>query len=155
MICAVDPGAKGAIAWLDENARLTALHEMPALDIKGKLRVNAQLLKSLFPPRTKLVFIEEVHAVYGSGAANSFVFGQAAGLVEGVCAGLGLPIIFVKPPEWKRALKLSPDKNLSRQMAIRLWPEMSASFARAKDSDKAEAALIGYYGLKFRLGKIS
>lgn len=151
MICSVDPGAKGAIAWLSDVGKLLDVHDMPALEVRGKLRVSAQLLRPLFSPKAKVVFIEEVHAVYGSGAANSFVFGQAAGLVEGVCAGLGLPIIFVKPPEWKKALKLSPDKGLSRQMAIRLWPDMADRFSLSKHSDRAEAALVGYYGLKYRM----
>ena len=151
MICAVDPGRLGAIAWLTDDGKITAVNDMPVVDVRGKLRVSAQLLKPLFSMRAKVVFIEEVHAIAGSGAANGFSFGQAAGLVEGVCAGLGLPIVMVKPLEWKRALKLTADKGLSLQMAIRLWPEMASYFARKKDDGRSEAALVGYYGLKFRM----
>ena len=148
LICSIDPGARGAIAFLAEDGRLLDIHDMPVIEIGGKLRVNAQLLRGLFTRKPRMTFIEFVNAVHGSGAANGFAFGQAAGVVEGVCAGLGLPMTYVKPPEWKKALKLSSDKGLSRQLAIRLWPDHAKLFSLVKHADRAEAALIGYYGLQ-------
>lgn len=52
------------------------------------------------------------------------------------------------PTSWKRAVGLSlASKDASRSEAIRRWPQHAALFARVKDDDRAEAALIAVAGL--------
>jgi len=78
-----------------------------------------------------------------------FTFGRGLGIVEGVALGAGIPVRWVSPAKWKRALGLSADKGASRRRAIELWPAQSAMFARVKDDGRAEAALIAYWWLHF------
>jgi crossover junction endodeoxyribonuclease RuvC len=66
-------------------------------------------------------------------------------------AAAGLPIAFLTPPAWKRAVGIPPGKDgakdAARGEAIRRWPDKSALFARVKDDGRAEAALIGVAGM--------
>jgi hypothetical protein len=48
----------------------------------------------------------------------------------------------VTPQRWKKLMGVTADKNTSRQLAINLWPDQAHLFARVKDVDRAEAALI-------------
>jgi crossover junction endodeoxyribonuclease RuvC len=59
---------------------------------------------------------------------------------------------FIAPPVWKRIIGIPPGKigtkDMARSEAIRRWPQHAALFARVKDADRAEAALIAVAGLK-------
>ena len=78
----------------------------------------------------------------------------AVGVIEGAMAALGLPVAFVTPPVWKRAVGIAPGKDgakdAARSEAIRRWPAHAGLFARVKDDGRAEAALIGAAGLARR-----
>lgn len=147
MICTFDPGAKGAVAWLEDDGRLIAVYDMPVVSVNGKSRVSASLLATLFPADPKRVGIERVHSLPGNGSSSSFTFGYSAGLIEGICAARQYPVQMIEPAKWKRALGLSKDKGASRLMAQRLWPDRANDFARVKDDGRAEAALLGHWML--------
>src|SRR5271165_891417 len=74
-----------------------------------------------------------------------------AGLIEGVCAALGLTVSFLTPPAWKRSVGIAPGKagakDAARSEALRRWPSHATFFARARDDGRAEAALIAAAGL--------
>lgn len=148
IIIAVDPGKTGAVAALDQDGNLHDTWDMPVID----KRVCAPLLADLLVPLQRvaeLCVIEDVHAMPKQGVTSMFTFGRGLGVVEGVALGAGIPVRWVSPAKWKRALGLSPDKGASRRRAIELWPAQSAMFARVKDDGRAEAALIGYWWLHF------
>jgi crossover junction endodeoxyribonuclease RuvC len=53
----------------------------------------------------------------------------------------------VTPQKWKKAYPgLDSDKDKSRMMATRIWPEISTRFKRKKDDGRAEALLIAKWG---------
>lgn len=146
MIVGIDPGAKGAIAVLSYDGTLHAAHDMPVIAVNGKARLNAAELARLLGECTPhVVMVERVGAMPGQGVSSMFAFGYGAGVIEGVCAGLSLPMEFVTPAVWKRRLGLSSYKGASRMLACRLWPAMSHLFARVKDEGRCEAALLAYY----------
>ena len=91
-------------------------------------------------------WIEDVHSMPRQGVASAFKFGRAFGTVIGVVGGAGIPINYVTPGKWKRALGLSSDKTACRRRAQELWPQQAHLFARVKDDGRAEAALIALYG---------
>lgn len=144
MICAVDVGAKGAIAWLSRDGHLIDVQDMPAIDVRGKLRVSAPGVAALLKARVPdLVVIEGVSAMPKQGVASTFTFGYAAGLIEGVAAGMGIPVQIVRAADWKRKAGVPADKGAARQMAVRLWPGAADVFKRVKDDGRAEACLMG------------
>ena len=143
MILAIDPGISGALAWL-EGEYLVAVEDMPTIEVRGKRRVNAAALSILMAKRDiDLVVIEGVSAMPRQGVSSTFAFGYAAGLIEGVVVGLGLPVEIVQASIWKRRAGVPADKGAVRQMASRYWPGAAASFARVKDDGRADAALLG------------
>jgi crossover junction endodeoxyribonuclease RuvC len=149
MIVGIDPGISGAVAWVSDEGFLLSAMDMPTLEVNGKAKVNPYILTSeLGFRKPKIVVIEEVGAMPGQGVTSMFNFGYSAGILAGVCAGLGIPTVFYRPAAWKRQAGVSADKGAARQMAQRLWPG-SRAFDRVKDHGRAEAALLArWYATK-------
>lgn len=143
VVCAIDPGARGAIAWVSGDGHLIDVEDMPMSEVRGKLRVSAAgVALTLRARRADLVVIEGVGSMPGQGVASSFAFGYAAGLLEGVAIALGLPVEIVFAAVWKRRAGVPKDKGAARQMANRLWPGAADRFKRVKDDGRAEACLL-------------
>lgn len=75
-----------------------------------------------------------------------FRFGRAYGASLGVLAALRVPTHLVSATKWKRLFGLDADKEKSRPLALRLWPDRSDLFGRKRDHNRAEAALLARYG---------
>lgn len=148
-ILAIDPGSRGALAWVDHDGTLLDVADIPSIEVRGRNRVDAAAFADLFYRRAiSIVIIEGVGAMPKQGVASSFAFGYSAGLCEGIAAGFGLPVQIIFAATWKRRAGVSRDKGAARQMAIRYWPKSSGWFSRAKDDGRAEAALFGrWYAL--------
>jgi crossover junction endodeoxyribonuclease RuvC len=144
IIVGIDPGNNGGIALLHGDRLIYADH----LPIVGKT-LSAHLLNNWFadiePDTPDMVVVEQVHAMPRQGVSSTFAFGKAAGIIDGVIAARRLPVTYVTPQKWKKAMGVTADKNSSRQLAINLWPTEADLFRRVKDADRAEAALIAEY----------
>lgn len=146
----IDPGLSGAIAIIaPERVEVT---DMPIVQlaktgfVKNAVDVNAlaRLLAPLVGGSAR-VFMEKVNAFPGQGVASMFSLGMSFWGAAGVIAGVGLPLELVAPSEWKARFKLTKNKDLSRGLAARLYPQIDLS--RKKDHGRAEALLIARYGL--------
>ena len=154
----VDPGALGAIAAINENGVLVAMHDMPYELVKigntKKKRIVPEKIQEIVSEMQSNLFlyqsvawVEKVGARPGQGVSSCFAFGEAYGLVRGVLAGLCIPTYTVTPAVWKKALKLGSSKESSRLVAMDQWPDDAGVFKRVKDDGRAEAALLAMYGL--------
>lgn len=84
----------------------------------------------------------------GMGAASAFKFGFAAGQIRTCIRGCKVPFTLVTPGKWKRLMGLKgSDKEPSRQLAIRLFPDAHDALKRKKDTNRAEALLLARYGI--------
>jgi hypothetical protein len=153
-IIGIDIGSKGALARLSPAGELLEIEDMPILrDGPGnRPNVNAPLLAEIvYRWQATTAFVEFVSARPGEGPTGAFSFGRSKGVIEGVCAAAGLPVTFLTPPVWKRAVGIPPGKDgakdAARSVAIRRWPSHAGLFARVKDDGRAEAALIAVAGL--------
>ena len=151
-IIGLDPGAHGAIAELDEDGDLLQIHDMPSLDEgNGRPATNAPLLAAILAKMdARVIYCELVSARPTDARVAAFAFGRARGCIEGAAGALGLPIVFLTPPTWKRIADVPPgveNKDIARARAIARWPAKAELFARKRDIDRAEAALIGLAGL--------
>lgn len=147
MIVGIDPGNSGAVAALSPDGVLVDVGDMPVVD--GF--VNGALLRELLVDLAggmvvSLVVIEKVAAMPKQGVSSTFKFGAAYGTAGGVVAGLGWPQRLVVPRVWKKAMGCSAEKERSRRLAIERWPAQASLFARKKDADRAEAALLAEWG---------
>ena len=138
----IDPGAGGALALL-EGDRLLRVADMPTITIKGRAKVlPAGVVDLVVEWKPDQIALEDVGAMPGQGVSSMFSFGRSVGILEGVIAALGYPLVMVRPATWKRAAGVPADKDAARLMATRLWPDHSAFFALKRDDGRAEAALL-------------
>jgi crossover junction endodeoxyribonuclease RuvC len=144
IFAAIDPGAvSAAIAVFDDAAPLL-VDDLGTVD--GMVDGIA-LVKLLQDMRIAQVVIERVHSMPKQGVASTFKFGMGVGVIHGVLSALWLPITLVTPAQWKGFHKLDADKEKARALALRKWPEHHDRLQRKKDTNRAEALLIGdwYY----------
>jgi crossover junction endodeoxyribonuclease RuvC len=163
-VVGIDPGVSGAIAVADTDSPSDVIvYRFPSvvLPIGGKKRKRLDLcscwamlagLISAFEP--ELCVLEDVNGFSGnaqSTGASGFVFGRAAGNIEGMLVALSVPRQYVTPVVWKKHFKLQgkgPElKTASRIMASQLFPLAAQAFSLVKDDGPAEAALLAHYGM--------
>lgn len=149
-VIGIDPGVSGALAFV--SASEVVCHDMPTIEIRGKrhvcpsgLRAILSAASSYYETGISAVVLEHVQGVQGTGATSAFSFGRSFGVVEGVVAGLALPLTLVRPQKWTKDLNLSRDKGAHRQAAINLFPLHADLFARVKDDGRADAALLAHW----------
>jgi crossover junction endodeoxyribonuclease RuvC len=151
MICGIDPGLGSALAILDQDGALVALHDTPTLTLSTNRGTRQEydlpgivgLLQPYAGPQTH-VMLEEAQAMPGQGVRSMFTTGLGFGVWLGILGTLGLAYTRVRPLVWKRSLGLSRDKEQARLRAQQLFP--SADLRRKKDHGRAEALLLAWYG---------
>ena len=161
-VIGVDPGQTGAIASWDGSSLI--VFDVPTLTVakssgKGK-RTEVNLpelvdnLNILFAGSDH-AYIERVGAMPGQGVTSTFNFGMAYGYLRMGIAMIGVPSTLVAPVKWKSELGLSNDGEKSRHRALELFPKFSSYFSRKMDHNRAEAALLAYYGRQMlTVGKV-
>jgi crossover junction endodeoxyribonuclease RuvC len=158
IVIGIDPGINGAWAAI-KDGKLIALDELPTVGDGTKRMVSGELFAGRLEFFSEQegpigrVIIERVSAapVNGrvQGTSSMFRFGQAYGVILGVVGALALPSLPVEPKVWKGHFGLYADKEASRLLAIRTWPDIAhIAFKHKKDHGKAEAALIALWGYR-------
>jgi crossover junction endodeoxyribonuclease RuvC len=164
----IDSGVTGAIACLYPEG-VVEVYDLPILVQTTKTRKQTRLdptgLKSIFDEIKEksgsrvYATVEEVHPIgggrysknatgkSGDSAVTAFSMGYSYAVLISCLALSEISYSPVSPATWKRKLGLlGSDKEASRTRAIQLFPNTYAMFKRKKDHNRAEAALIGYYG---------
>lgn len=143
-ICGIDPGLGGAVAFYHpRHIGQVAVCDMPTAAKEVDVALLARLIEQ---HRPNVAFVEHVSPHPIGGVVAQFKFGAAYGAALGVLGALRVPVHLVRHTLWKKHFRLSSDKERSRALAIRLFPEASLAFSRKKDEGRAEAALIAKYG---------
>jgi crossover junction endodeoxyribonuclease RuvC len=145
IFAAVDPGAV--------HAAVAVFHDGTPVFVDDIRTVNGMLDSTAFAHalqdmKVEHMVVENVHSMPKQGLSSTFKFGMGVGIIHGVAGALRLPLTLVAPSQWKAYHGLrGPDKELSRALAIRKWPDHNRRLDRKKDADRAEALLIGdwYY----------
>jgi crossover junction endodeoxyribonuclease RuvC len=140
IFAAIDPGAV--------HAAIAVFHDHTPVFVDDIRTVNGMLdavafAHALEDMKVQAVVVENVHAMPKQGLSSTFKFGMGCGIIHGVAGALRLPMTLVTPSQWKGYHLLKSEKEASRQLAIRKWPEHARHLDRKKDADRAEALLIG------------
>lgn len=141
LIAALDPGASGGLAVIDDRGRAQAW-PFPATER------DIHDLVAEFAPRISVCYLEAVHSFPRQGATSTFAFGRNYGFLRGLLIALKVPFVEVSPQRWKKAMGLqmsSKDakvdkKNLSKRLAQQLYPDIKITHAIS------EALLLATYG---------
>jgi Holliday junction resolvasome RuvABC endonuclease subunit len=142
-ILGVDPGVSGALAFYFPYTRDRVIAE--DVPTAGGNIDGANLYARLREFRPDLAVIELVNAMPGQGVSSTFKFGRAFGTLVGCIQAAGIQLHFVTPAKWKRHFSLPAEKERARELALRMFAQTPAPFARKKDHGRAEAALLALY----------
>lgn len=143
-ILGIDPGVTGAVAfYFPETPGRIAVDDVPVAGGEISAPHLASLIRRYAPT---MAVIEKVAAMPKQGVVSVFNFGRSYGDVRGVVGALNIPLHFVTPQKWKKHFGLTSDKDLSRMLAIRMFPSVADHFKLKKHDGRAEAALIALYG---------
>jgi crossover junction endodeoxyribonuclease RuvC len=151
IIVGIDPGVSGAISII-RDGKISMIYDMPIMldGTKSKRQINAAELANIFFQEKigedDKIILESVSAMPGQGVTGMFSFGQSFGVIKGVCAALKLPLHLVRPVKWKKHYNLlNSEKDASRTKVIEMYPYIASMVSKKKDSNKADAILIGMY----------
>ena len=157
----IDPGLTGCVCVLDPDKNEVQFFDAPVLEVvvskKTKHVLDAyqmvQILKDATADKKVMVTIEKVQAMPGGGersmgATSAFNFGMGYGLWLGILAALALPYQTVHPATWKaRCMSgCSKEKDASREVAMRHYPQSAKFLTRKKDNGRSDSALIARWG---------
>lgn len=159
IVLGIDPGLSGGLALVEAadggHPRLLAAGDVPTTGEKAKRRVDVAAVLMFIrrhPPHHAV--IERAQAMPDQGSSSGFVYGRAVGALEACVEGLLIPRTTIESLAWKKAHGLvKREKEDSRQRAINLFPGALA-FARKMDHNRAEAALIAWYGIMLLRGTV-
>ena len=147
-VLGVDPGQSGGLAIIHDG-RLVKGTRMPVVKVRGKAQVDARAVVEWWgdclTPFDAAV-IEAVHAMPGQGVSSSFQFGRMLGGIEALVASVGVPVHYVTPASWKKAMGLGSSKQASIDAAkVRFGSPADSLLKYRADDGIAEAALIAAY----------
>jgi crossover junction endodeoxyribonuclease RuvC len=151
-IAGIDPGNAGALALMSPTGDLLDVADMPCVadGTKGRQTVNAALLAAIIRRwAPSAAYCEFVGARPTDAKVAAFAFGRCRGAIEGTLGALGIPVVMLTVPTWRRAvgLPVGATKEMARGEAIRRFPGQAELFARVRDDGRAEACLIAIAGL--------
>lgn len=151
----IDPGINGALALyvaVDDRAFIADVIDIPTTGDKGEAarRVHGSILVDwIRDQHATHAYIENVGSMPDQGIASAFRFGRAVGAIECAVEAARVPFTLVSPVVWKKMFGLKgPDKEQSRQLAARRFPDATRWLARKLDHQRAEAMLIAEFGAK-------
>src|SRR5215471_13620888 len=155
-IIGIDPGLSGALARLEVangDVTLVEVIDVPIVGSGAKQAVDViQLQEWLLRHGPRHAFLERAQAMPKQGASSGFKYGRVVGALEAMLTVSTIAMTMVEPSKWKRHFHLQgADKEGARGLAIRLFPGEHRFFARKKDHGRAEAVLIGLYGVQTAL----
>lgn len=156
LVLGIDPGLSGAIAFLDPETHEIEIHDMPVLTItrngKKKRTIDLYALGMLMDSKRneiRFAVVEAPSSRPGEGVTSAFTFGFACAAAQMAVAANIIPMDLVAPATWKRALRLSDDKDASRFLASKTYPKSASLWPLVKHDGRAEAVLLAHYGLHY------
>jgi|TARA_Y100000296_G_C5140266_1_gene240583 crossover junction endodeoxyribonuclease RuvC len=170
VICGIDPGISGGIAFLNTEGLAMWSDDLPTYSeiAGGKSWLDGTAIGAMIQNMNPdVAVVERVSSRPGQGLSSTFRFGMAFGVCVGCLTALQVPIHFITPGKWKVQIGLpappayltksqaaSFRKTVALDLARELYPSASADWEWVKDHNRAEAALLAHWGMKHGLGAI-
>jgi hypothetical protein len=156
----IDPGITGAIAVLDtyDGVDRASVSDVPTLYLKktGKWDYNFyemyKYLGGISSHYRVYLSLEQQQAMPQQGVSSTFQTGRGYGAWQALCQITTSEFEIVSPRKWKKALGLDSDKEKSRKLAIKLYPELEPILKLKKHHNRAEALLLAHYTKLVKIG---
>jgi hypothetical protein len=146
-LLAIDPGLTGAVAiYFPDAPERVSIHDMPVAGGEVDPAALARRIRQFGP---QIAVVERVGPMPRDGVRQAFGFGAAYAAARTVITILEVPMHLVTPQIWKKHWRLpggAQGKEAARALALRLFPASAEHFARKRDHNRAEAALIARFG---------
>lgn len=153
-ILAIDPGLFASAAFYNPGSSIKSGLRWQFLDVplvepeagrRPDVRVLRDWIMRLHPDRA---FIELVGGMPDDGKGQLSIFMRATGHLEACVDCCDVPMSRITPQRWKKFHEIpqGSDKEVSRQLALDMNPELKTWLTRKKDHGRAEAALLALYG---------
>ena len=158
-VLGIDPGKTGAMAVFTNIG--TDFYLQDIIDFSNTQEILWELKHQLHTTISNykcMAFLENVHAAPGQGVSAMFNFGKNFGWWQGVLNAFNIDFELIAPQSWSPKLlgRTTDKKNKSREVATKLFSRDYDSkvdfsgrpfFALKKNDGRADAALIGWYGI--------
>jgi len=143
IILGIDPGRSGALALLDTDTRRVDCHDMPT---------TTEALHDIIAglPLIAFAVLEQLHAGPQMGRTTVAAMFESYGVLKGALAWRSIQTFTTRPSQWKPALNVPADKTAARRRAAEFFPDDAHQWRLAKHDGRAEAALLAWYGLRWR-----
>lgn len=166
----IDPGKDGYIAIYTENKSINlSKYTFKPIPLIGK-EVDFLKLSQVFDDLPRVgydihVVIEQVHAIFGSSAGNTFAFGYICGALEMLLVSKQLKYTKVQPKAWQKQMwqginlqqkssksgkrQVTDTKSMSILAAQRLFPEIDlrdTERCKKPHDGKVDSLLLCAYG---------
>jgi len=152
----IDPGLNGYLVVYSPSCRALDFYPMPttmavkrrALD---KYELQKVIIDILDVHTIAMAVLEKAQPRPAGGGVASFALGVNSATPECFLIAQRVPYTIVPPTTWHKSLGIPKRETMgqrkaeSRVQAQQLFPEYADDFSKAKDHDKAEAALLAYY----------
>lgn len=147
----IDPGITGAIGVIVSGGQAFIM-DVPTVATakKNKRALNFYEMYQFLANMTRryewiYLTLEKQQAMPQQGVASTFQTGRGYGAWEAICWATTPSFQIVSPRKWKKALGLTNDKELSRELAIKLYPALADELKLKKHHNRAEALLLAHY----------
>lgn len=146
--CGIDVGKTGAIAFLHPTE--TKVYDLPYVGDEPDVGTLRNWLTDFKMGRQVTVAIEGQQSMPGQGVSSTFTLGKGYGMLLATVMLSGVRVIVVRPTQWKKDMGIPPksDKDYSRLLAMRTFPDMQKDLQRKKDHGRGEALLIAKWAEK-------
>lgn len=167
LLMGIDPGLNAAAALLQVGEggsnSFTGFVEMIDLETcadgeKRQIDVPwlCDLLQRWTPDRAVVENVQPMPSIPGSdgmrrsmGAASSFRFGMACGMIRATLIAFEIPTHFTHPQSWKRHFGFKgPDKKQGVEFLRQRYPETEPYLRRVRDANRADAGLLALHHLE-------
>lgn len=148
MICGIDPGLKGGIAFIHEGIVLGV--RTPVIKVAKKNYLNVgEIVALLMQHKPDHIYIEKQQAMPRQGVSSTFRTGFGYGVYLGLIIALGIEHTEVTARQWKKDLCVPADKEGARMIATGLFPYASSQWEKKCEDGVAEAAMIAHWGASY------
>lgn len=152
-ILAIDPGLYATAVVYSPAFSVTSgmrwhFLDVPTIGDGGLKRPDVRVLRDFIRRYLPDIgFVEFVGAMPRDGKMQLSRFMRATGYLEATVECCDVPMKRITPQRWKKfhGIPVGSDKEASRDLALKLIPEIAQWLTRKKDHGRAEAALLALF----------